>query len=58
MTDSPEKRGLLERIHDRLGGTVTVPEGVDLTEPTCLDWDASNEAAILEAAKRPQVIED
>jgi hypothetical protein len=41
---------LLERLWERLGGTVTVAEGVDLTEPTCPEWDASDEAEILQAA--------
>lgn len=31
---------LLERIRERLAGTVTVPAGVDLTEPTGDIWDA------------------
>lgn len=32
--------GFLERIRARLGGTVTVAEGVDLTDPTGEIWDA------------------
>jgi len=32
--------GLLERIRARLGGTVTVAPGVDLTAPTGEIWDA------------------
>lgn len=34
--------GFLERIRARLGGTVTVAEGVDLTEPTGEIWDAES----------------
>ncbi len=32
--------GLLERVQVRLGGTVTIPDGVDLTAPTGEIWDA------------------
>ncbi len=32
--------GILERLRAALGGTVHVPEGVDLTEPTGEIWDA------------------
>lgn len=32
--------GLLERIRARLGGTVTIPAGVDLTNPSGEAWDA------------------
>lgn len=32
--------GFLDRIRDRLGGTVTVAPGVDLTAPTGEIWDA------------------
>ncbi|WP_298126790.1 hypothetical protein [Brevundimonas sp.] len=32
--------GFLDRIRARLGGTVTIPEGVDITEPTGEVWDA------------------
>lgn len=35
-----EGPGLLERLWSRLGGTVTIPEGVDITEPTGEVWDA------------------
>lgn len=34
---------LLERIQKRLGGTVTIPEDVDITEPTGEIWDAERE---------------
>lgn len=34
---------ILERIRARLGGTVTIPPGVDLTEPTGEVWDAERE---------------
>lgn len=36
----PASGGLLERLWARLGGTVTVAPGVDLTEPTGEVWDA------------------
>jgi hypothetical protein len=36
----PEHGGLLARIRAELGGTVTIPPGVDLTEPTGEVWDA------------------
>jgi len=41
----PEDRGerILERIRQRLGGTVTVMPGVDLTEPTGELWDADRD---------------
>lgn len=32
--------GLIERIRARLGGTVRIPYGVDITEPTGEVWDA------------------
>ena len=32
--------GFLDRIRARLGGTVTIPEGVDITAPTGEVWDA------------------
>lgn len=32
--------GFLDRIRERLGGTVTIPEGVDITAPTGEVWDA------------------
>lgn len=34
---------LLERIWARLGGTVFIPPGVDITEPTGEIWDAETE---------------
>lgn len=33
----------LERIRARLGGTVTIAEGVDLTDPTGEVWDAETQ---------------
>lgn len=35
--------GFLDRIRARLGGTVTVAEGVDLTDPTGEIWDAETQ---------------
>jgi hypothetical protein len=32
--------GFLDRIRAQLGGTVTIPEGVDITAPTGETWDA------------------
>lgn len=32
--------GFLDRIRAKLGGTVTIPEGVDITAPTGDIWDA------------------
>jgi len=32
--------GFLDRIRAQLGGTVTIPEGVDITAPTGEVWDA------------------
>jgi len=32
--------GFLDRIRAQLGGTVTIPEGVDITAPTGEIWDA------------------
>ncbi|MDI1326716.1 MAG: hypothetical protein PSV23_07930 [Brevundimonas sp.] len=32
--------GFLDRIRAQLGGTVTIPEGVDITAPTGEAWDA------------------
>jgi len=32
--------GFLDRIRTKLGGTVTIPEGVDITAPTGEIWDA------------------
>lgn len=34
------RRGFLERIRAELGGTVTIPPGADITEPTGEIWDA------------------
>ena len=34
------KPGLVDRLQAALGGTVHVPDGVDLTEPTGEAWDA------------------
>lgn len=31
--------GFLDRIRDRLGGTVTIPDGVDICAPTGEVWD-------------------
>ncbi|MDB5440588.1 MAG: hypothetical protein JWM33_3015 [Caulobacteraceae bacterium] len=31
--------GLLDRIQQELGGTVTIPEGVDITQPAFEGWD-------------------
>ena len=36
-----ERGGILARIRARLGGTVTIAPGVDLTEPTGEVWDAT-----------------
>lgn len=39
--DSPrEGSNLLDRLRARLGGTVTIAEGVDITAPTGEVWDA------------------
>lgn len=35
--------GFLDRIRARLGGTVTIAEGVDLTDPTGEVWDAESQ---------------
>lgn len=32
--------GFVERLQAKLGGTVTIPDGVDLTDPTGEVWDA------------------
>lgn len=32
--------GFLDRIRAQLGGTVTIPEGIDITAPTGETWDA------------------
>jgi hypothetical protein len=34
------KMGMLEALRARLAGTVTIPEGVDIMEPTGEIWDA------------------
>jgi hypothetical protein len=39
----PTSPNILERIRARLGGTVTIPPGVDVTEPTGEVWDAERE---------------
>lgn len=42
-TDSPDQgpqAGLVARLRARLGGTVSIPYGVDLTEPVSDVWDA------------------
>ena len=36
-------RLILDRIRERLGGTVTIMPGVDLTEPTGEVWDAERD---------------
>lgn len=41
--DREIRPNLLERIQARLGGTVTIPAGVDVTEPTGDIWDAERE---------------
>ena len=41
--DGDRGRFILERIRQRLGGTVTVMPGVDLTEPTGEVWDAERD---------------
>lgn len=38
--DRGPQAGVLDRIRARLGGTVKIPYGVDLTEPTGEVWDA------------------
>lgn len=37
---SSRSLGFLDRVRRRLAGTVTIPEGVDLTQPTGESWDA------------------
>lgn len=39
-TQSARSIGFLDRIRAQLGGTVTIPEGVDITAPTGEIWDA------------------
>jgi hypothetical protein len=36
----PGRPALIERIRGRLAGSVTIPNGVDVTEPTGETWDA------------------
>lgn len=43
FTLQAERPNILERIRARLGGTVTIPPGVDLTEPTGEVWGAERE---------------
>jgi hypothetical protein len=38
--EAAEPTNLLERLWARLGGTVFIPPGVDITEPTGEVWDA------------------
>lgn len=38
--DAAEPANVLERLWARLGGTVFIPPGVDITEPTGEVWDA------------------
>lgn len=40
--EAQAEEGIIARLQRRLGGTVTVPEGVDLTEPTGEIWDAQH----------------
>ena len=41
VPDRPEDRaGLLKALYGALKGTVTVPDGTDLTAPTATDWRA------------------
>lgn len=35
--------GVLERLRATLGGTVTIPPGVDITAPTAEEWDADRQ---------------
>ncbi|MFN3930621.1 MAG: hypothetical protein ACK4JY_02625 [Brevundimonas sp.] len=35
--------GIIDRIRATLGGTVTIPAGVDLTAPTGEEWDAGRQ---------------
>ncbi len=43
VADRASGPNLLERIQARLGGAVTIPAGVDITEPTGDIWDAERE---------------
>lgn len=37
--DAPaDERSFLERIRERMAGTVTIPPGVDVTEPADPEW--------------------
>jgi hypothetical protein len=36
----PRSEGFLDRIRREMAGTVTIPPGVDVTEPTGETWDA------------------
>ncbi len=38
---TPSGAGIVERVQARLGGTVTIPPGVDLTDPSGEVWDAA-----------------
>jgi len=40
-TEAAPRPTLLERIEAKLGGSVTIPAGVDVTEPTGDVWDAA-----------------
>lgn len=42
-TADPKAIGFLDRLRAKLGGTVTVMSGVDLTEPTGEVWDAERD---------------
>ena len=42
-TSKPPGRGFLERVRERLGGTVWIAPGVDLTEPLDVIWNAEIE---------------
>jgi hypothetical protein len=37
---APRSLGFLDRLRARLAGTVTIPDGVDITAPTGEVWDA------------------
>ncbi len=44
-TEAGEERrrplaGFFDRVRERLGGTVTIAPGVDITEPIDVEWDA------------------
>ena len=40
----------IQRLRGALAGTVTIPDGVDLTEPACPEW-----ADMIEAGESPTV---